>query len=60
MFDALGLLLAGYVCYAVLVGQVWAKAGPLGRIVCRELSPEYFWTVIAIYAGLSVALVLLF
>jgi hypothetical protein len=60
MFDALGLLLAAYVCYAVLVGQVWAKAGPVGRIVSKEVSPEYFWIVIAIYAGLSVALVFVF
>jgi hypothetical protein len=49
-----------YTAYAALTGSVYAKSGPGGRLVSREESPEYFWTVIAIYSGLSVALLTVF
>lgn len=58
MFDALGVLLALYVGYAVVSGEVLAKSGHWARTVSRADSPRYFWVVIAIYAGLSLALVL--
>ena len=60
MFKMLGILVALYTAYAVIEGQVYAKSGPWGRTVSRVDSPEYFWVVIAIYAGLSVALVFIF
>ena len=60
MFKVIGAVLAIYVCYAVVDGSVYAKSGPSGRSVLRDESPGYFWVVIAIYAALSVALVLLF
>lgn len=60
MFKFLGVVLAAYVCYAAVSGRVYAKSGVSGRHVLREESPGYFWVVIAIYAGLSLALVLLF
>jgi hypothetical protein len=60
MFKALGVLLAGYTLYAALRGAVYAKAGPAGRLVTREESSGYFWTVIAIYSALSLALLTVF
>jgi hypothetical protein len=60
MFKLLGALVALYAGYAVMRGEVFAKAGPWGRVVSRAESPRYFWGVIAVYAGLSVALVAVF
>ena len=60
MFKALGVLVALYVAYAVTRGEVYAKSGAWGRTVARADSPEYFWIVIAIYAGLSLALIFVF
>ena len=60
MFTLLGSVLAGYVCYAIATGRVWAKAGALGEIVWRSLAPRYFWIVIGIYSVLSAALVFVF
>jgi hypothetical protein len=60
MFKVLGAVLAVYVCYAAVSGSVYAKSGASGRHVLREESPGYFWAVIATYAALSLALVLVF
>jgi hypothetical protein len=60
LFPLLGLLVGAYTIYAVVTGSVYAKSGPRGRVVSREDSPEYFWVVIAIYAGLTLALLFLF
>lgn len=60
MFKLLGALLAIYVIYAILRGEVYAKAGARGRVVSREESPEYYWVMIACYVGLSIALVAVF
>jgi hypothetical protein len=60
MFKALGILLSLYTAYAAAKGEVYAKSGPGGRVVSRQDSPRYFWAVIAIYAGLSVALLTVF
>lgn len=60
MFKFLGALLALYTLYAVARGEVVAKAGPGARTVVREESPRYFWSVVAIYAGLALALAFLF
>jgi len=60
MFPALGAVLAVYVVYALLRGEVFAKAGVGGRVVSREASPEYYWVVVALYGGLSLALLTVF
>ncbi|CAG0929818.1 MAG: hypothetical protein EFKGCFLK_01931 [Rhodocyclaceae bacterium] len=60
MFKLLGVLLAMYVIHAVVTGSVVAKAGPGKATVLRAESPEYFWIVIVIYAGLSLALLTVF
>ncbi|HSD43831.1 MAG TPA: hypothetical protein VLD36_18425 [Burkholderiales bacterium] len=56
----LGILVGLNALYAAVIGDVFAKAGVKERTVSRADSPEYFWIVIAIYAGLSVALVTVF
>ncbi len=60
MFKTLGILLACYVVYAAVRGEVFAKSGPWGRTVSRSESPKYFWAVIEIYAGLGLALLTVF
>jgi hypothetical protein len=60
VFKMLGLLVGLYTLYAALKGEVFAKNGTSGRVVSRAESPEYFWVVIAIYAGLGIALVTIF
>lgn len=56
MFKVLGILVAIYTVYAVIRGDVYSKSGPNGGMVSRKDSPGYFWTMIVIYAVLSVAL----
>ena len=60
MFKALGALVGLYTLYAAVRGEVYAKSGAWGRTISRAESPAYFWVVIAIYAGLAVALVTVF
>jgi hypothetical protein len=60
LFDALGVVVGLYTIYAAVQGKVFAKQGPWGRYIHREDSPGYFWAVIAVYAGLSVALFTVF
>jgi len=60
LFKWLGILAALYTIYSVSRGEVFAKSGVWGRTVMRAESPHYFWTVIVIYSGLSLALVFLF
>jgi hypothetical protein len=60
MFEALGILPGLYTAYAVATGSVFAKSGPRGRRVARSAAPRYFWTAIAIYAGVSIALLTVF
>jgi hypothetical protein len=60
MFKMLGMLVGLYTLYGAVSGAVIAKSGAWGRTVTRAASPRYFWTVIAIYAGLSVALMTVF
>ena len=60
MFKALGVVVGAYALYAAVKSEVYAKSGPWGRTVSREDAPEYFWAIIAIYAGLGVALMTIF
>lgn len=60
MFKFLGVMLAIYVIYALKAGEVFAKSGASGHMVSRDESPTYFWGVIVIYAGLSIALLTVF
>ena len=56
MFKALGVLVVLSTVYAASTGAVHAKSGPGGRVSSRDESLEYFWIMIAIHAGLSIAL----
>jgi hypothetical protein len=60
MFDLLGALVAAYVAYALIDGSVLAKRGPWGERIERAAEPHRYWVVIAIYAGLAIALVTVF
>ena len=60
MFKVLGVVLALYVAYAAITGEVIAKSGPGMRRVRRVESTRYFWTVIAIYAALALAMIVWF
>jgi hypothetical protein len=60
LFRALGIVVALYVAYAASTGEVYAKSGMWGQMVQRAESPAYFWVIIVIYAGLSVALMTVF
>lgn len=60
MFKIIGVILAFYVGYALLNGSVYAKSGMRSREILREDTPVYFWTVIVIYALLSMALIFVF
>jgi hypothetical protein len=59
-FGIMGTLLMLYTLYAAVTGKVYAKRRVWGRLIWRNESPGYFWVVIAIYAGLSVALMTVF
>lgn len=60
IFKLLGILVGVYTGLAAVQGRVYAKSGPSGRTIVREATPIYFWVVIAIYAALSLALLLVF
>lgn len=64
MFKGIGILVAAYTAWAILNGRVHAKAGIGLRqymdVVTRDERPGYYWTVIVIYAGLSIALLTVF
>jgi hypothetical protein len=60
MFRALGVLVALYAIYGAISGKVYAKSGISGRMVSRQVSPKYFWVLIAIHVGVSLALIFVF
>lgn len=62
MFKLLGILVAAYTLWAVFDGRVYAESGGLraARMITKENEPHYFWVVIAIYGGLSIAMMTVF
>ena len=60
MFKLLGVLVGLYAAYAAVSGRVYARSGVWGRMVSRQESPEYFWTIVVIYFGLAIALLTVF
>ena len=60
LFDLLGVLLGLYTAYSVYRGHVYGKSGAGGRTWQRDEDPNGFWTMIAIYAALSMLLVVWF
>lgn len=60
VFKTLGVLVALYVAYALVVGRVYAKRGPWGATSTRAGEPLPYWSAIVVYTFLSAALVLVF
>jgi len=60
LFKLLGVLLALYTLLSVLRGEVYAKDRAWGRTFRRADEPRWFWSIIVIYCGLSVALLTVF
>ena len=60
MFKLLGALVALYTVMSAMKGEVYAKHRVWGRTIHKEEEPRYFWSVIGIYAVLSVALMFWF
>jgi hypothetical protein len=60
MFAVAGVGLALYTLYAAVRGRVWSKSGANARAISRDIAPDQFWIAIAIYAGLSLALMFFF
>ena len=60
LFQTLGVLLAIYVIYAIASGRVHTKDHWKGATLERDAQPGQYWTVIVIYAGLSLALYFVF
>jgi hypothetical protein len=60
MFIFLGIAVGIYTAYAASTGSVYARSRWSGRVIVREESPWLFWTAIASYAALAVALVTIF
>ncbi len=56
MFKLLGALPACCAMFAAFTGRVFAKAGAGATTVGRAESAASFWSVLAVYAGLSAAL----
>ena len=62
MFKILGVLVALYTLWCAFDGKVCAKAGGWRqrRMIHRRAEPRYFRVVVAIYGGLSLALMTIF
>jgi hypothetical protein len=62
MFKLLGIIVGAYTLWAAFNGKVYAESGGLrqARMIVKEDEPRYFWVVIAIYGGLSIALMTVF
>jgi hypothetical protein len=60
LFKLIGMAVLLYTAYAAVSGRVYARSGPGGRMISRRSSPRSFWVVIAIYAGLALALMTVF
>ncbi|HEX9391738.1 MAG TPA: hypothetical protein VF928_10555 [Usitatibacteraceae bacterium] len=60
VFKLLGFAVFAYTVYALIQGRIYSKAGPWGRMVSKDESPDAFWLTVAIYFGLSIALCAVF
>lgn len=60
MFKLLGTLVVIYTAYAVIRGEVFAKAGAWGKTIYRDENTREFWITIVIYSALAAALIFYF
>ena len=60
LFRLLGVLLAGYIVVALHKGAVYARSGGWGRSFTRAEEPLRYWSAMAAYALLALALMFWF
>jgi len=60
MFKLLGGAVLSYVAYSLYTGRTFAKRGPGGRSFERNAHPFGYWSALAVYALLAVALFTVF
>lgn len=60
MFRILGILLLFYVGYCLLTGRVYGVYHAWGRSFQRDTDPWHYWSTLAVYILLSIALFFLF
>ena len=60
LIQIIGVAVGAYAIYAASVGRALGGANISPRFVSRSIEPAYFWVLVAIYAGLSMALIFLF
>lgn len=60
LFKLLGVLVAGYVVFALARGEIYAKSGIWGRTYRRDDDATKFWTTVVVYSLLAIALVVVF
>lgn len=60
MFKLIGALVLLYVGYSLCAGRTFAKRGAWGRELRRDEHPVGYWSTIAVYALLAVALFTVF
>ena len=59
-FRIIGMAVGAYAIYTVVVGRALGGPNIAPRFVSRSDEPIYFWVHVAIYAGLSLALMFVF
>ncbi|HTY17904.1 MAG TPA: hypothetical protein VMH82_09270 [Myxococcota bacterium] len=59
-FRLLGVLLALYVVYGMANGEVYARSGVWGRTFRRDEDAWGYWSAIAAYTALTLALLFYF
>ncbi len=60
LYVSLGLLLSAYVVQALMAGTVYGKSGLWGRMYRRDQSPFAYWSAVAAYSVLALALTFAF
>ena len=60
MFKPLGLLLVGYIVYALVTGKIYARSGVWGKTSSRDESPSRYWSAVIAYACLSAMMLIWF
>jgi hypothetical protein len=60
MFQILGILLLCYVAYCFTTGEIYGRYRAWGRTFQRDAEPWLYWSTIASYCALALALIFLF
>ena len=60
MFKLVGVAVGLYVGYGLLRREIYGKSGPGGRLFRRDADPRGYWSAIAAYSLLTLALLIVF